>query len=116
MELTFVTQRLRCLQCYKMEDASLRLQSLLSILRESIMHTITICERPQIERVPKHEILQALRDLQTNTVNVANEIRLYIENDNEINQDLVREGTELTLDAQDKIASLNSLLQHHESS
>lgn len=105
-----------------MDEANLELQKLITQLREAIMSTMEVCERSQTERINKLELFQALNSLETNTANVARGIKHYIEKSKEanqnteqpvpINEEIVKDGTELQIEAQNKIIALNSVLQY----
>lgn len=106
---------LQYLQCYKMDNANLELQTLIARLRESINSTIEVCQRSQKERVNKLELFQALNTLENSTAKVAKGIKTYIEQsrNDEINNDILKESTQLQLEAQNTILALNSVLQFH---
>lgn len=97
-----------------MDDANKDLQILITRLREAIASTMEVCERSQRERVNKLELFQALNELETNTANVAKGIKNYIQmSTTPVNQDVVKESTQLQLEAQNRIVALNTALQYY---
>lgn len=106
-----------------MDDANRKLQNQITQLREAIMSTKEVCERSQREHINKMELFQALNALETNTARVAKGIKEYIKKSQEetnqesnepgpINQEIVNDGNELQIEAQDKIVALNTVLQY----